>query len=165
MKNDMKYSKLMKYGIVIAIGITAVMSLWLMTYGLYVTEENAEPNEFFDGGMFVDYISVGPNEPNRFIIENKAPESSVTLYTAMPIEHRVDLFCDIEGDVLEVSYDEETRTLTSDRTAEDTLRLIYYGFDMMSEGFCLRKPDDYNEPINVVFAEPNEPNEKDEVKE
>ena len=74
-----------------------------------------------------------PNEPNNEIgevvfeiIDSPTPEPVLVLSVSEP--NYTDLSCDINGDVVNVVYDKEAKTLTSDRTPEDTLRLIYYGF-------------------------------------
>jgi hypothetical protein len=63
-----------------------------------------------------------------------------------------DLFIDIDGDRVNINYDPNTKVLSSDRTAEDTFRLLYRGISMMP-GTTLRTPHDWNEPIKVEFAE------------
>ncbi len=91
-------------------------------------------------------ISLEPNDPDVMYLE---PNYEFTI--SVP-EYYSDLVINIDGDEVEINYDPNTNTLSSDRAADDTFKLLYFGISMMP-GSMLRVPKDWNEPINVKFAE------------
>ena len=73
-------------------------------------------------------------------------EGSTGIVEDSQIVEYVDVSVNINNENLNVIFDEEKKVLKSNRNAEDTLRLLYFG--LVNPDYC------FNDPIEVIFDNP-----------